>query len=109
MSFEMPGMEGSGGAPAEVEPRRRGVLLPTLIILALLVGSFVIFTGFYTDWLWFDSVGKTEVFSTSLVTRAVMFAVFGAIMAIAVGAAMWIAWRTRPTFCLLYTSDAADE
>ncbi|MEI6363783.1 MAG: UPF0182 family protein [Actinomycetes bacterium] len=109
MSFEMPGMEGSGGAPAEVEPRRRGVLLPTLIILALLVGSFVIFTGFYTDWLWFDSVDKTEVFTTSLLTRAVMFAVFGAIMAIAVGAAMWIAWRTRPTFISMTPEQASLE
>jgi uncharacterized membrane protein (UPF0182 family) len=109
MSFEMPGMEGSGGAPVEVEPRRRGVLLPTLIILAVLVGAFVIFTGFYTDWLWFNSVDKTEVFTTSLVTRAVMFVAFGAVMAIAVAAAMWIAWRTRPTFISMTPEQASLE
>ena len=97
----MPGMggpSGPGGAAVEDAPRRRGVLLPTLIILALLVGAFVIFSGYYTDWLWFVSVDKTEVFTTSIVTRAVLFLVFGALMGLAVGLSMWIAWRTRPTF-----------
>ena len=87
----MPGMGGSGAPTEEEAPRRRGVLIPTLIILALLVGGFVLFTGFYTDWLWFTSVDKTQVFTTSLVTRAVMFAVFGVVMALAIGISMWIA------------------
>ncbi len=81
----MPGMGGPGAPAPEARPRRRGVLLPTIIVLALLVGSFVVFTGFYTDWLWFVSVDKTEVFTTSLVTRALMFGVFGTIMGLAVG------------------------
>ena len=65
----MPGMGGpggQGGADVDTAPRRRGVLLPTIIILALLVGAFVIFAGYYTDWLWFQSVDKTEVFTTSI-------------------------------------------
>ncbi len=94
----MPGMGGSGAPTTEAAPRRRGVLLPTIIILAVLVGGFVLFAGFYTDWLWFVSVDKTQVFTTSLVTRAVMFVAFGTIMGLAVGLSMWIAWRTRPTF-----------
>ena len=101
MSFDMPGMGGpGGGAAADVEqaPRRRGVLLPTIIVLALLVGAFVVFTGYYTDWLWYDSVEQTSVFTTSIVTRVGMFLAFGVAMALVVGLAMWIAWRTRPTF-----------
>lgn len=94
----MGGPSGPGGAAVDEAPRRRGVLLPTLIILALLVGAFVIFAGYYTDWLWFVSVDQTEVFTTSIVTRAVMFVVFGTLMGLAVGLSMWIAWRTRPTF-----------
>ena len=97
----MPGMggpSGPGGAAVDEAPRRRGVLLPTIIVLALLVGAFVIFAGYYTDWLWFVSVDKTAVFTTSIVTRAVMFVVFGTLMGLAVGLSMWIAWRTRPTF-----------
>jgi uncharacterized membrane protein (UPF0182 family) len=78
--------------------RRRGVLLPTIIVLALLVVAWLIFTAFYTDWLWFSSVDQTEVFSTSLLTRALLFAVFGVVLGVAVGASMWLAWRTRPTF-----------
>mgnify|MGYP006269452151 CR=1 FL=1 len=80
-------------------PRRRGgVLLPTLIVLGLLVAGFVIFTGFYTDWLWFVSVDKTAVFSTALVTRIVMFLAFGLLMGLVLAAVMWWAWRTRPVF-----------
>ena len=76
--------------------RRRRVLLPTILILAALVAIFIIFAGFFTDWLWFQSVDKTEVFTTTLIVRLELFAVFGAVMAIILGAVMWIAWRTRP-------------
>lgn len=102
MSFEMPGMGGGngteGGVDLDERPRRRGVLLPTFLVLVALVGGFVLFTGFYTDWLWFESVDKSQVFTKSIVTRAVMFGAFGLVMGVAVGLAMWMAWRTRPTF-----------
>lgn len=96
----MPGMGGPGGGGTDVDeaPRRRGVLIPTIIVLAVLVGAFVIFAGYYTDWLWYASVDKTEVFTISIVTRLIMFGIFGAIMGLVVGLAMWLAWRTRPPF-----------
>ncbi len=94
----MPLSDAGGGAPTEERRKRRGVLLPLIIILVLLVGGFILFTSFYTDWLWFVSVDKTEVFTTSLITRALMFVVFGTVLGVAVGVTMWIAWRTRPTF-----------
>ena len=95
----MPGPSAPDDASSLDEvPRRRSVLIPTIILLALLVGGFVLFSGYYTDWLWFDSVGKTQVFTISLVTRIVMFFAFGAVMAFVVGLAMWLAWRSRPTF-----------
>ncbi len=109
MSFDVPGMGSPSSPSGDVRPRRRGVLLPTLIVLALLVGAFVLFTGFYTDWLWFVSVGKTQVFTTSLVTRAVMFLAFGLVMGLAVGVAMWLAWRSRPTFRGLTPEQASLE
>ena len=77
MTFNMPGMSGSGETSGAAPRRRGGVLLPTLIILGVLVLSFVLFTGFYTDWLWFQSVQKTQVFTTSLETRAILFFAFG--------------------------------
>ena len=72
------------------------MLLPTLVILAVLVGAFVLFAGYYTDWLWFASVDKTTVFTTSLMVRAGLFLAFGTGTAVILGAVMWIAWRTRP-------------
>ena len=92
----MPGQGPSAGVGTA--PRRGGVLLPTIVILGVLVLCFVLFTGFYTDWLWFASVDMTGVFTTSLVTRSVMFGAFGLVMAAGLLACMWWAWRTRPTF-----------
>ena len=92
----MPGQTTPGGMSAG--PRRGGVLLPTIVILGALVLGFVLFTGFYTDWLWFTSVEMTEVFTTSLITRSIMFAAFGVVMAAGLLVTMWWAWRTRPTF-----------
>ena len=110
MSFNMPGRGEQGGAPVEEGARRRrGVLIPTIIVLALLVGGFVVFTGYYTDWLWYSSVEKTSVFTTSIVTRAGMFVVFGVLMALGVGLSMWAAWRTRPTFRGLTPEQASLE
>jgi len=83
----------------DIEPRRKGgILLPTIIVLAVIVIAFVIFTGFYTEFMWFDSVGKTQVFSIALFTRMGMFAVLFVAMAIVSSLAMWIAFRTRPEF-----------
>lgn len=83
-------------APAGASPRRGRVLLPTIIVLAVIVIGFVLFTGFYTDWLWYDSVGETEVFSTTLLTRTILFASFGLTMAFILGGTLWVAYRSRP-------------
>ena len=43
-----------------------GPLVPTLIILGVLAVVFMIFTTFYTDFLWYASVDKSSVFTTLL-------------------------------------------
>ena len=40
---------------------RRSVLLPTLVTLGLLLLVLAIFTGVWTDRLWFESVGFSSV------------------------------------------------
>ena len=82
-------------APGQA-PRRGRVLLPTLVILGAIVIGFVLFTGFYTDWLWFDSVDTTSVFSTQLITRGILFGSFGLTLAVFVGGTLWLAYRLRP-------------
>ncbi|MGA9101863.1 UPF0182 family protein, partial [Aeromicrobium sp.] len=49
--------------------RRRRVLVPTLITLAVLLFLGSIFTSVWTDRLWFDSVDYSNVFRTVLFTR----------------------------------------
>ncbi|MGA1090991.1 MAG: UPF0182 family protein [Candidatus Nanopelagicales bacterium] len=84
-------------SPTTVAAGRGRVLLPTIIVLAVIVIGFVIFTGFYTDWLWFDSVGETEVFTVTLTTRLALFGSFGLTMAVVLAGTLWVAYRFRPT------------
>lgn len=68
----------------------------TLGVLAALVMAFVMFAGFWTDWLWYRSVKYSSVFTTTLGTKVGLFAVFGVLMALAVGINIWLAHRLRP-------------
>ncbi|MER5729763.1 UPF0182 family protein [Streptomyces sp. NPDC002138] len=76
--------------------RRARTLLMTLGVLAVLAMAFIMFAGFWTDWLWFRSVHYSTVFTTTLWTKVGLFAVFGLIMAGAVGFNIWLAHRLRP-------------
>ncbi|MEZ4519693.1 MAG: UPF0182 family protein [Chloroflexota bacterium] len=71
--------EGDGGGksprrplpPPEGSPRfNRYLLFATIIILFLFsIGSLA---TFYTDWLWFDSLGYRAIFTKQLVTRVIV-------------------------------------
>ncbi|MFE9536083.1 UPF0182 family protein [Streptomyces sp. NPDC006691] len=76
--------------------RRARTLLMTLGILAVLAMAFVMFAGFWTDWLWYRSVHYSSVFTTQLWTKIGLFLVFGLLMAFAVGLNIWLAHRLRP-------------
>ncbi|WP_459250256.1 UPF0182 family membrane protein [Streptomyces youssoufiensis] len=76
--------------------RRVRTLLMTLGVLAVLAMGFVMFAGFWTDWLWYRSVHYSSVFRTTLVTKIGLFLVFGLLMAVAVGVNIWLAHRLRP-------------
>ena len=79
-------------------PRRSRALLATAIVLV--VGFFVvsIFTGVWTDRLWFESVNFSTVFSTMLSTRILLFVVFGLIMGVFLVLNIYLAYRFRPMF-----------
>ncbi|MGA5192122.1 UPF0182 family protein [Streptomyces exfoliatus] len=76
--------------------RRARTLLMTLGVLAVLAMAFVMFAGFWTDWLWYRSVEYSTVFTTTLWTKIGLFAVFGLLMGLAVGLNIWLAYRLRP-------------
>src|SRR3954465_9530817 len=86
--------------PVQLRPesRRPRPLVLTLVVMAVLLIGFSLFAGIWTDRLWFNSVGYGGVFSTLLWTKIAMFAVFGLLMALAVGGNLAIAYRLRPTF-----------
>ena len=75
---------------------RRSAILPTLIIAAVLVVLFAIFTSFWTDRLWYQSMDYGSVFTTMLLTRIGLFVAFGLLMATLVAANAAIAFRLRP-------------
>ncbi|HEU5485675.1 MAG TPA: UPF0182 family protein [Microlunatus sp.] len=74
---------------------RRSAILPTLIIAAVLVVAFAIFTSFWTDRLWYTALDFNTVFTTMLVTRIVLFVAFGVVMAALVGGNAVLAYRLR--------------
>src|SRR5215212_461466 len=76
--------------------QRRSAILPTLIIVAILIVTFAIFTSVWTDRLWHGSFGYASVFSKMLLTRIALFLSFGLIMATCVVANAAIAYRLRP-------------
>lgn len=100
MAFQMP--DRGGGPPTGPRirvgrpSRRVRTLLMTLGVLAVLAMAFVMFAGFWTDWLWYRSVKYSSVFTTTLWTKIGLFAVFGLLMATAVGVNIWLAHRLRP-------------
>ena len=79
-------------------PRRSRALLITVGSLVVLFLAFTGFASFWTERLWFGSVGYQDVFTTLLRTKVGLFAVFGLVMALAVGANLLLAYRFRPIF-----------
>ncbi len=79
-------------------PARPRLLGPVLVVLAvvLLLGGVVV--SMITDLLWFRSVDYTQVFTTVLTTRLLLFVGFGLLMALVIGANVAIAYRVRPPF-----------
>ena len=76
--------------------RRRRVLVPTLVTLAVLLFLGSVFMSVWTDRLWFKSVGYSEVFKTVLVTKVALFAGLGLVFGLFVAANVFLAYRLRP-------------
>ncbi|MFC4106926.1 UPF0182 family protein [Micromonospora zhanjiangensis] len=72
------------------------------VTVGVLLGVFVLFTllgwgvNAWTDWLWFDEVDYTAVFTGVLVTKLALFGAVGAGVALVVGGNLWLAYRLRP-------------
>jgi len=66
--------ESSGGKP--VPPARSGRSTKAIVIVAAVLILFIVLNiskGFYTEWLWFSSLGYGSVYTTILKTRVLIF------------------------------------
>lgn len=99
--------------PERPAPERPGRRARALVItgVVLVVGFFLLtaFASVYTDRLWYREVGYGQVFSKMLWTRVGLFVAFGALMALAVGLNMHLAYRFRPIFRMPGSGDASVE
>jgi uncharacterized protein len=66
------------------------------VVLLLLIGPRLIDT--YVDWLWFGELGYRSVFTTTLVTRLVVFLAAALLIGGVVFAGLALAYRNRPVF-----------
>jgi len=74
-------------------------------VVVVLVGAFILFSHVYSDVLWFNQLGFSEVFWTQNVTRLILFVIGFAVMGVAVWLQLHLAWRHRP----VYGPGAGDE
>ncbi len=88
-----------------VRPRRRSALLPTILVVAALVIAIAIFSGIYTDFLWFNQVGFAAVFWTERIAKLLIFLAGFLIMALGVYFSIRAAYKARP----VYAPDNAHE
>lgn len=92
MSFRTP------GAPSARSNRRSRLLAPVAAITVVIIAGIMLAANFWTDFKWFQSAGYTQVFTTELMSRGIMFAAGAVLMMAMVGVNIYLAYRTRPAF-----------
>ncbi len=84
--------------PAPGSQQRSRALIGTIVVLIAAFFVVSVFTGVWTDRLWFRSVGYSAVFTKVLGTKVLLFLVFGLVMAAVVALNVMLAYRFRPLF-----------
>jgi uncharacterized membrane protein (UPF0182 family) len=78
--------------------RNRTPLVATLAILVAIAALFLAFSGYYIDWLWFQSVDFTSVWSKVLTTKIELFLIFGLVTAFLITFNIFLAYKRRPFY-----------
>ena len=100
---------GANGGGAVRTRRRRGPLVPTLLVLVALAIALTIAAQIWTEVLWYDSVGFRSVFTTQLGAQLLLGIVGGLITAGVVASSLVIAFRTRPIYVPSPDQDALER
>ncbi|MBJ7341635.1 UPF0182 family protein [Mycolicibacterium sp.] len=90
------GMRPAARMPKLTQRSRILIGLALAVVVLLLIGPRLIDT--YVDWLWFGELGYRSVFTTTLVTRLVVFLVAALLIGGVVFAGLALAYRNRPVF-----------
>ncbi len=86
----------STASQAKKSPRRHTALGMTLVILVAVIVVWWIVSEFVTDWMWFRNLHFGQVFTTRLVTGAVLAVGQGLLLGGVCALNMALAWRKRP-------------
>ena len=78
--------------------RNRSPLVITAAILVVLGALLTYFSGYYVDWLWFNSVDFTSVWSTVLTTKIELFLIVGLITSLVISLNIYLAYKRRPLY-----------
>ncbi|WP_343992014.1 UPF0182 family protein [Terrabacter terrae] len=79
-------------------PPTRRPLVTALVVAAALLVVIAIAAQFWTEVLWYQSVGYTGVFSTQIVTKVLLGIVGGLLTAAMVWSSIHFAYRSRPIY-----------
>lgn len=94
-------MSFASSRPAASSPssrRRRGPLLPTIGVLVGVVIAFLVLSRFWTEWLWFDQLGYSQVLLTQWGTRAGLFVAAFLLMGGVIWLNLRLAYKNRPMY-----------
>jgi uncharacterized membrane protein (UPF0182 family) len=78
--------------------RNRSPLVITAGILFALGALIVYFSGFYIDWLWFNSVDFTSVWTKVLSTKIQLFLIVGLLTSFVISLNIYLAYKRRPLY-----------
>ena len=91
------------GLPTLSRRSRILIVVGVIVLIGLILSSRVLST--YIDWLWFGEVGFQSVFTTTLLTKVVLFVAVGVLVGGLVWASLFLAYRGRPVFVPLSGPD----
>ena len=77
--------------------RNRSPFVITAAILVALGALVTYFSGYYVDWLWFQSVDFTDVWTTVLATKIQLFLVVGIVTSLIISSFIALSLISTPT------------
>lgn len=77
-------------------PKRRSPMAITAVALGVLVLAAIVIANIWTEIVWYDHLGFTEVWRTQWIARIGLFLGAGALAGFVVWLNLWIAGRVRP-------------